>query len=183
MIRNSNEEELVQSLYTKITQHANIELTKEAVKANLFIILRIDPNKSSKLQEEYQRFYMNKMLHSSRPKIVEEHLYKPKLNPVSIKLAEKSRDRRIASSSGKFPKRNMTIMDLLPMIKKEETKNANTQRKYSTKGISGKDKSETLFNRSKKLRRVYDKTTEEVEYEKSKNELTFTPKISRWWFL
>eukprot|EP00826_Nyctotherus_ovalis_P062675 TRINITY_DN9114_c0_g1_i11.p1 TRINITY_DN9114_c0_g1~~TRINITY_DN9114_c0_g1_i11.p1 ORF type:complete len:185 (+),score=47.84 TRINITY_DN9114_c0_g1_i11:113-667(+) len=184
MFRNPNEEELAQFLYATIKK-ANKEVTKESLKPALLTILRVESQKGSmRMQEQFQRFYMNKMLHSGRQKAAEEYSYKPKLNPATVKLAKKSRERQrqVVSSSGKALKNNATVTDLLTMVRREDSQSESMQeirRRYSAKGIVGKEKSELLFNRSKKLRRPYDKTTEEVEYEKAKNDLTFTPKISR----
>eukprot|EP00826_Nyctotherus_ovalis_P006834 TRINITY_DN11666_c0_g2_i1.p1 TRINITY_DN11666_c0_g2~~TRINITY_DN11666_c0_g2_i1.p1 ORF type:complete len:147 (+),score=39.18 TRINITY_DN11666_c0_g2_i1:42-482(+) len=138
------------------------------------------------LSDKFQRFYMNKMLYYRQKKTFKEPSHIPTLNPVSIVLAEKSRERKkqIMQTARNVGENKATITELLLALGKstkvqedEEVKELNTSR--LTRNHFGKDKCASLYKLSRTLRRQFDKTTEEVEYEKAKNELTFSPRISK----
>jgi len=106
-----------------------------------------------------KRLYVNKMLYNRNILRDIGYSYTPVLNPASKELARKARDRYTRRQP------QVSIIDF-PIIEEKSKK-----RKSSKRCIE-------LFNMSKKVKKGYDKTTEEIEYERYKNELTFTPKIN-----
>jgi len=179
MLRNDKEENLARELYERINGEAN----KEAVRDILFNVLRLDKEGRAELSNRFQRFYMNKMLYHKRKKNIIEPSYTPTLNPNSIALVEESRERKklLMQTTGNVEENKNTIADMLLTLRKsikdqEETLNSSRIARNNT----GKNKCLSLYKLSRTIRRQFDKTTEEVEYEKAKNELTFSPRVPKY---
>ena len=185
MIRTINEEKLAKTLYTSINKEGKDGISKNKMKSALFDILRINSqyssDKKSKIYNQFQQFYLNKMLFTSRGNTDPRYTFRPTLNEKSIKLAERSREKRkyCLNDSSKKKDKTLTMLKLLTLAKQQIRSNSQRKNNKSLNTSLGRDVCLSLYNKSKKNRRRYDKSTEEIEYEKFKNELTFTPTIHR----
>ena len=185
MIKDSKEVELAKNLYKYVTDETTL-------KEIIFMILHVESKESGcvkiapiEIQKQYKEFYLNKMTQSSQIK-----------NNIEIssnipKLSNKSRDKK--NQWGKTFN-NTNLYDILMTTKKlqeqeiafkrnikaaEELKDCTFHPSISTKGSQSKDKCLSLYNLSKSIVKPNEKTQEEIDYERSKKELTFTPTIHR----
>jgi len=192
MVRNGRDEELAKDLY---------ELLKgkeEALKTAIYMILNIDCEdsldiKQSEMQKKFKTLYLNKILNAGSSKIekVSECLHTPNINPSSIRLAEKSREKRKQLVQG-F--NNPMLADILLATKKAQEKQNTLKKSFraaqelkectfhpmvSNEGLTTKNKCLSLYNLAKDIKKLTGRSKEDIEYEKSKNELTFTPIIHK----
>jgi hypothetical protein len=179
MLRSDKEEALAKELYDTI----NGEVNKETIRTALFSVLRLNNKGRVELNNRFQRFYMNKMLYRKKKKSIIEPSYTPTLNPNSIILAERSRERKrlLMQTTGDVEESKNAITEMLLNLRKSiRNQEEALNRSKTTRNNTMKDKCISLYKLSRTIRRQFDRTTEEVEYEKAKNELTFSPKVPKY---
>ena len=192
MFKDKKEINLAQNLYDLLKKDNN-GITSDLLKNGIYSIFRIENEFDTlKLHEQFKTFYFNKMSHSNSSFSVPQYSHTPKLNANSIKLAERSRERRKQLlkefHDGKSYK--PSIEDLLIITQKEreeqlkakreaqtviESKNCTFQPTTNEKGSNSRNKCISLYNLSQLNKSPHCKTIEQVENEKSKSELLFTP--------
>jgi hypothetical protein len=192
MIRNGRDEELARELYEHIGSK------EETLKTAVYMILNIDCKESldiahSEVQKKLKAFSLNRILSAGSGKVkkVSECLHAPRINACSIKLAEKSREKRKQLVQG-FT--NPMLADILVATKKVQEKQNSLKKGFraaqelkectfhpmvSNEGLTAKNKCLSLYNLAKDVKKLTGRSKEEIEYEKSKNELTFTPTIHK----
>ena len=196
MIRSEANHKEAESLYEILKEDEGIPQNK--LQTAILSIMRIEAkSKYSKLHDQFQTFYLNRMTYIIPAKEKQEFSYTPRLGANTIRLAEKSRERckkSVREAKGGLEKKT-AIEDFLIMTKKaqdkknmekrhikeiEEAKNCTFHPSISTSRTYSKDKCLSLFELSKSTKKLPGKTTEEIEYDKSKEELVFAPTISRY---
>lgn len=198
MLKDQKEDENAVALYETLKEDNGI--SHDALQEAVLAILRLETQETKspykKFHEKFQTLYLNKMTHSSPTKSAQQYSHTPSLNANSVRLAEKSRERRKQlikeATNGNVSK--PSIVDLLMIVKKtqeekteakrhkkseEETKECTFHPEVANKRSASKDKCISLYDMSKSAKKKTGKTTEEIEYEKSKEELLFTPRLSK----
>jgi len=211
MINDIKEEKLGTDLYAilfNLQKGTKNGIDQNLLKSAVFQILRI-PNTPQiqglpkDLHTKFTSFYYNKLSHQKAQNYKPEFTYKPQINKVSSKLAEKGRENMLIKASKQVPINNLktkkdkpTLSEMQTIIKSAYEKQIEEQKKKKikdeTKGCTfqpnadfrrpeknNKNKCISLYNLSKSTKKQVGKTTEQVEYEKSKHELTFTPRLGR----
>ena len=183
MLRYSKERPLAIELYKTIDKNNKGGINRDCLKNHIFNIFHLNGSqKKPEAKDKFHTFYMNKMLYSTREVTTKEFPYAPSLNPNSIKLAEKSREKRRKMLN--IEERNLTITDMLSIVKRKydesnQKDNGGLYSSRSEKKLLGMNKSLSLYKLSRVAKKQVGKTTEELEYEKAKNDLTFTPRIAK----
>eukprot|EP01022_Parablepharisma_sp_SALTPOND_P012866 TRINITY_DN1672_c0_g1_i1.p1 TRINITY_DN1672_c0_g1~~TRINITY_DN1672_c0_g1_i1.p1 ORF type:complete len:579 (+),score=71.24 TRINITY_DN1672_c0_g1_i1:68-1804(+) len=206
MLKDIKEEILAKELYDTINGKCKNGINEDLLKSAVLAILRIEAKGDKKLlalelHKRFSVFYFNKMSYQKPAENPQQYSHAPTLNPNSIRLAEKSKERRkqLAQEVSLTNTSNPTLTDLLMIVKKAQEKQTEAKRKKKAaeetkgctfrpatfaKGLKSKkeDKHIWLRNLSRPSKKSLDKTTEQIEYEKSKDELTFTPRVPRYVF-
>eukprot|EP00826_Nyctotherus_ovalis_P003726 TRINITY_DN10766_c0_g1_i8.p1 TRINITY_DN10766_c0_g1~~TRINITY_DN10766_c0_g1_i8.p1 ORF type:complete len:311 (-),score=68.51 TRINITY_DN10766_c0_g1_i8:140-1072(-) len=193
MLKSPKDENLVKCLH-KLTSGSEEEL-----KSAILMILNIDCESNvemaaSEMQRLFRPFCLNKILSAGFTRGGEdlaERLHTPKISASSAKLAERSREKRrqlVQELS------NPVLADILVATKKAQEKQNTLKKSFraaqelrectfhptiSSGGLTAKNKCLLLYNLAKDIKRHNGRTKEEIEYERSKGELTFAPTIRR----
>jgi len=188
MIKEQKDDKIAQSLFDTLEENGLV--TKDSLRNAIFSILRLEVKGSNKLYKQYETLYFNRITHTTT-KNVEQCSHTPQLNPNSVRLAEKSRERRkqiAKETTGDVS--DLSLADLLLIAKKtqkekmemkrskkaiEETKECTFNPEISKRRNDPKNKCVALYNKAKNIKKANLETTQEIEYEKPKDELLFAP--------
>lgn len=199
MVRDQKEEVLVKSLYQLLAIKEGI--TIDIFKSALLIILHVDNVKNAKItlsnsemHKKFATFYLNKISKPFAAKAVPRSPRTPKINANSKKLAEKYKA-RCKQQLNASKEESTTKEDLLVAMKSMQIQKVQTMRSrqaveefrrctfhptITTKGSNSKGKCQSPQNLLKTMKRTAEKTREEIEYERMKDELTFAPVINKY---
>lgn len=172
MVRDSKEEGLAMELFDCIA--GDKELSKDVLKAAVYSILHIDSEEnshpkiaSSDISKRFHVFCLNKMLQST---------------------ASRNKKQVSSQSNTSFTKTNPPNLlavntqavntELGKKQRAESRRNDHSEDHGSSQGAAH-EKCIALYNLSKQPKKQADRTNEEVEYERAKDELTFAPVVHR----
>ena len=132
MLKEQKEEKLTTSFYDLLKE--NNEVTQDSLKEGIFGIMRIETKfASAKLNEKFHELYLNKITQINPTKDAPQYSHTPRLNANSIRLAEKSKERRIQFAKENDKKTSKpTLVDLLMMTKKAQAGFIETKRNKKT---------------------------------------------------
>ena len=136
MVRDSKEEQLANMLFDKLKLKANNgEVERVMVADAILAIMRIgNIEKKEYIEEmhnEFKLYYINRMTYQKPVERRPDEVHAPKLDPKSVKLAEKAKAKRlqlIDDSNRTSAQQNLTLIDLLMVVKKAQEKQVNAER-------------------------------------------------------
>jgi len=137
----------------------------------------------SKLHETFKSFYLNKMSIRKLKIIPESYSYRPKLSELSMKIAKRQRNYDLKEQRSKHEANLIeTVRKVITDVTKECTFKPKINRVRSTRNKTHtarnyRNRCNSLYDKAKAGRKKVDRKTEEIEYEKQKDELTFAPRI------
>eukprot|EP00826_Nyctotherus_ovalis_P049021 TRINITY_DN5854_c0_g2_i1.p3 TRINITY_DN5854_c0_g2~~TRINITY_DN5854_c0_g2_i1.p3 ORF type:complete len:208 (+),score=70.40 TRINITY_DN5854_c0_g2_i1:844-1467(+) len=197
MLKEQKDHKLAQNLFEVLKEDELV--TKDSLRSAIFGILRLEAAEKSeygKFHKQFETLYLNRITHTTASKSIPQYSHTPQLNPNSVRLAERSRERRkqLAKEVSGSNASNLSLADLLILARKtqkeqtemkkskkavEEAKACTFHPQVSRKRSTSKDKCIALYDISKSAKKLPGRTTEEIEYEKSKDELLFAPVLSK----
>jgi hypothetical protein len=186
---NEEEEALIQDMWDYITSN-NKEANIPSVEAFLSGIINVKPLEKAPLalpkniQNKYQKFNVNRVSSMlTKRRSSEQSNFNPVINATSYRLAKnrKVKQLQVNSHDKSCSKKEIEEISITAKREQEECTFSPQLNSFSRRLSSfsyQKDRCLDLYNQAKSdLKKRVDRSTEEVEFEKSKNELTFMPSL------
>jgi hypothetical protein len=188
---NEEEDALIKDMWDYLNINMKENVTVQSIEAFLDGVLNVKSLSKinfilpKNIKTKYQRFNVNRVSSMFNKKPTNQKVnFNPVINPTSYRLAKNRKIKQSLLGSDEKNCSRKELEDLSNVANREQLECTFTPQvnNYSHKINSAsyqKDRCLDLFNQAKSADKRFDKSTEEVEYEKSKQELTFAPSVSR----